>query len=61
MQRVRDVIKLITMSGLELDGVISLASERLVTQIFDLNNARRYSHFMEGNDVFIALSTGSGN
>ena len=35
-------------------------SERLVTKIFDLNNARWYTHFMEGNDVFNALPTGSG-
>ena len=36
LQLVRDVIKLITMSGLELDGVISLASERLVVTHADL-------------------------
>ena len=55
-----DVIKLITMSGLELDGVISLASERLGYPDLRPKQRSAIRSFMEGNDAFIELPTGSG-
>ena len=48
------------MSGLELDGVISLASERLGYPDLRPEQRSAIHSFMEGNDVFIALPTSSG-
>ena len=56
-QRLRDVIKVITTSGHEL--VILLASERLVYQGLRPEQRLTIHSFMKGNDIFIALTTGS--
>ena len=45
---------------MDLDGVISRASERLGFSIVRPNQRKSIKAFLEGNDVFVSLPTGSG-
>ena len=45
---------------MDLDGVISLASERLGFSIVRPNQHKSIKAFLEGNYVFVSLPTGSG-